>query len=520
MHDRTNVFEQIPFLRDLSEAERADLASLVRRGSVPRDQAIIAVGDYDLKLYILVEGRVKIVKSMPGGESIDIAAIGGGECFGEMAFIDAKPRSAGAVALTDCVLDTIAREDFQAFRERHPIAGYKIESGILQMTIQRLRKTSDRFSYQAVFGNFIKSALERSHEDLKVANEALIGANRFLRAVLDTSPDLILFIDNDAKITLYNRGAEEITGYREEEMKGRLVDTLFPSTAIEGLRRRMEGSLSVRNYETGLRRRDGRIVPVNLSAAIMSEWGEQVGAVIAGQDLTEKKVLEDQVIQSEKLALLGQLAGEVVHEIKNPVQNIMMALFYMRQNLVGAINREVDDSVRIIDEQVDRIQAIVRNILMFVRPRDDEKSLLVVKEVAESAARLVRPEIGARKVSIVVEAQTGQERAFGNRNLFTQLFINLFNNALQKMGEAGEIRVRIATADGRLAVEVEDSGGGFPPEALPHVFKPFFTTRKAEGGTGLGLAICKNIVEQHGGFISAGNGERGAVVRFTFHELK
>lgn len=520
MIDRADVFERIPFLRDLAPEERADLAACFRRIEVPRDHPIIQVGDYDLKLYILVEGRVKIFKNLPGGDTVDIAAIGGGECFGEMAFIDSKPRSAGAVTLTDCVIDTVAREDFQAFRARHPLAGYKIESGILQMTIQRLRKTSDRFSYQAVFGNFIKSALERSHEDLKVANDALVGANRFLRAVLDASPDLIVFIDNDAKITLYNRGAEEITGYREEEMKGRLIDTLFPSSAIEGLRRRMEGSISVRNYETGMRRRDGRIVPVNLSAATMSEWGEPVGAVIAGQDLTEKKVLEEQVIQSEKLALLGQLAGEVVHEIKNPVHNIMMALSYLRQNLVGAINREVDDSVRIIDQQVDRIHAIVRNILMFMRPRDDEKAIFPAREVAEAAAKLARPEFGDRRVTIRVEAETGLERLYGNRGQFTQLFLNLYQNALNAMAGDGEIVVAIRTVDGRLHIAVEDTAGGFAAEALPHVFKPFFTTRRAAGGTGLGLSICKNIVEQHGGFISAENGARGAIVRFSFLELK
>jgi PAS domain S-box-containing protein len=237
------------------------------------------------------------------------------------------------------VIDELSREAFQGFRDRHPATGWRIESGILQMTIQRLRKTSDRFSYQSVFGNFIKNALEKRHEDLKVANQALLGANRFLRAVMNTSPDLVVFIDNDAKITLFNRGAERITGFTESEVRGHVVDTLFPSIAIEGLRRRLAASGGeVRNYEAGLQRKDGRIVPVNISAAVMTEEGETAGAVIAGQDLTEKKVLEEQVIQSEKLALLGQLAGEVVHEIKNPLQNIMMALFYLRQNLVGTLN--------------------------------------------------------------------------------------------------------------------------------------------------------------------------------------
>ncbi len=521
MSDRMNVFDTIPFLRDLAPAERADLERLFVRVEVPKDAVIIDVGDLDLKLYILVEGRVRIYKQVPGEETIDIAAIGSGECFGEMAFVDAKARSAAAAAITPCVIDELSREAFQGFRARHPEAGWRIESGILQMTIQRLRKTSDRFSYQSLFGSYIKNALERRHEDLKVANAALMGANRFLRAVMNTSPDLVLFIDTDAKITLFNRGAERITGFSEAEVKGHVIDTLFPSVAIEGLRRRLaRNGGEVRNYEAGLRRKDGRIVPVNVSAALMTEEGETVGAVIAGQDLTEKKVLEDQVIQSEKLALLGQLAGEVVKKKKNPLQNIMMALFYLRQNLVGAINRQVDDSVRLIDQQVDRINAIVRNILMFVRPRDDEKAVLNVREVAEGACHLLAPEIAGRPITLAVEAETGAERVFGNRHLFTQLFINLLNNAVQKIAGAGRVTLRIRTEGERLVVECADTGGGFPADALPHVFKPFFTTRKASGGTGLGLTICKNIVESHGGFIAAENGPEGAVVRMTFPELK
>lgn len=507
------VCQDISFLNNLSDEESRVLEPLFRREVMPRDTNVFADEGDDLRLYILESGRVKIFKLLPEEkQEVDIAGIGSGECFGEMAFIDDLHRSASAITLSECTIWYIAKSDFNRFRESHKDAAHRIEGGILRMIIQRLRHTSDRFSYQWVYGQFMRGALAQKHEDLETTHEALLAANRFLWAVLNTSPDLIIFIDSDDKITLFNQGAERLSGYSEEEVKGRVVDLLLPSTRFERLHRLLRENPCVTDQEMAMQRKDGSIVPLNVSAALMVDGRKTLGAVITGQDLTEKKRLEEKLMESEKLSLLGQLAGEVVHEIKNPVNNMMLGVSYLRHNVLGCLNQEVDYAIQSLDVQLDRINQIVRNILLFAAPREEERESLALRQLLESAIRFIKPETTGKRILFHLEGFDCNERVLGNSHQFVQLFLNLLTNAVHHTSDGGNITIRLGRDAERYRIEVEDDGQGFPPDVITHVFKPFYTTRKGSGGTGLGLTICRKIVDSAGGAIMAENGAQGARV--------
>jgi PAS domain S-box-containing protein len=358
----------------------------------------------------------------------------------------------------------------------------------------------------------MKDALEKKREDLKVAHAAAIAANSFLTGIMNTSPDFIIFVDVDNKITLFNRGAEEITGYDAESLRGKLIDVIFPSTLIDTIKRELREKKRIINHEIGIRRRDGSFVPLLISAATMVENGVELGSVITGQDITIKKELEDKIMENEKLSLLGQLAGEVVHEIKNPVHNIMLAISYLRGNLLGTLGENVDRSIRTIDVQLDRINHIIKNILLFMSPDDEEMEELEIDSIIKNTLNFITPTLDNRVK--VKYCEIGEEATlFGNRHQLIQLFINLINNSAGFVGVDGVVEIFGNYNDRNVEIIVRDNGKGFEPGNLHNIFKPFYTTRKGSGGSGLGLTICKKIVESHRGEISAENWENGALVR-------
>jgi PAS domain S-box-containing protein len=382
-----------------------------------------------------------------------------------------------------------------------------------------LRKTSDRFSYQAIYGSYIRGAIEQKHKDLQLANQALLDSNRFLRTVLNTSPDLVLYADQDDRIILFNHGAEILTGWTEEKIKGKILDTLLPSQLINNLKQILLEQDQIINLETKIHHHSGNTLPINLSVASMYSEGKRVGAVFTGQDMTEKKQLEEQLMESEKLALLGQLAGEIVHEIRNPVNNMMMGTSFLRHNFLGSLGDNVDNVIQSLDVQIDRISQIIKNILLFSSPAEEEKEQVPLHQLIETAIRFSQPEKGDRLVNFEIVNIDKELQIFANHHQFLQVFINLFNNALQHMKNEGTIFITGHSEENDYQISVEDTGGGISEEELPHIFKPFFTTRKTTGGSGLGLTICRKIIESNGGFVTASNGKTGARFTITFPDI-
>ncbi len=328
----------------------------------------------------------------------------------------------------------------------------------------------------------------------------------YLAKLIDHANAPILVIDSGRRIAVFNRFMEGLTGHPRETVGGLDAATLIH----EGDRARFlaalaaaQGGKAVSGVEVRIPRRDradAARISFNL-ASFVGPDGETMDAVMAvGQDLTEIRRLQEQVIHAEKLATIGQLAAGVVHEINNPLTSISVHADYLHKLVDRGDRQQELTYVGRIREAADRILRFTRDLMAFARPAGDEPDLVDVREVVERAAAFCEHVIGAAGAR-VERSFDPAPRVYGVHGQIQQVFINLITNACHAM--SGVDRERVLTlavadnGDGRVRVEIGDTGIGIPPEIRDCVFEPFFTTKTQGKGTGLGLSIVRNIVENH-----------------------
>jgi len=225
--------------------------------------------------------------------------------------------------------------------------------------------------------------------------------------------------------------------------------------------------------------------------------------------------LQAQVIQTEKLASLGQIVAGVVHELNNPLTSIIAYSDYLTKKLGkdGSADMSEDaERVRRIGEAAERILKFTRDLVAYARPTGDSRGPVQIQEVIERALVFCEHEFADGRVTIEHEFSEPLPRLAGIPGQLTQVFVNLFTNAAHAMGERGGVlRIAVRTADSgeTLRIDVSDTGSGIPAEAMPQIFEPFFTTKTDGRGTGLGLSIVRGILDAHGGTIqvSSADGE-------------
>lgn len=229
---------------------------------------------------------------------------------------------------------------------------------------------------------------------------------------------------------------------------------------------------------------------------------------MAGADRQSKWFMEERLLQSQKLAALGELSASIAHEINNPLAIIRQEAEIMGQILKQEATdpselAELRDSVRMIVQQVERCAEIIRSLLDFARQREPVVQTVDLNRIVEDMARLVEKE--ARKNNIIIERRYDPQlpQIYSDAPELRQVVLNILSNASQAIGRDGTITVT-TRPDGANAVEIviHDTGCGIPAENLAKIFEPFFSTKPSDQGTGLGLAISHGLIQQLGGTIS------------------
>jgi two-component system, NtrC family, sensor kinase len=344
-------------------------------------------------------------------------------------------------------------------------------------------------------------------------NLNLLGEARYyrdyLRKMIDVANALIVVIDRDARVAVMNRAMQQYVGLGPEIIGRPLEEIRSRSTAPEprlstlllaGLRGAEYSDCELKLWRTHTETL-GRAV-FNTSV-LRAPDGSIDGVIGIGSDIERLRSLERQVIQSEKLATLGQLAAGVVHELNNPLTSISVYGDYLVRLLErGGEKGDADKAHRIV-EGAGRIQKLTRDLMSYARPAG-EFEWVGINEVVEQA--LVFCEHIARRAEVTVNLTLAEELPLvhGIRAQLHQVLINLITNALHALpATGGSVSVSTELADSGRAVQVRVADNGVGIEALDrgHVFEPFFTTKKDGRGTGLGLSIVKNIVEGHGGTV-------------------
>lgn len=348
----------------------------------------------------------------------------------------------------------------------------------------------------------------------------LLGESMHLRdyliKLLDNANAPIVVTDRHSRIKIINRAFELLTGYEREDVLDRDVMSLLPQderdrflpAVINALRGRSTSTLEVR-----IPRKDksGQAHIALSTAAVTSGFGEIEGVVAVGQDLTELRQLQQQIIHSEKLATIGQLSAGVVHELNNPLTSISVYSEYL---LKKAEEEERAPSevakLRRICEGADRILRFTRDLVAYARPAGEEPRLVNMKAVVERSLVFCEHVIDRAGVTVVTDLEPKLPKVYGVKGQLQQILVNLVTNACDAMaGSNGRLQIGLRIVDERVQLSVTDNGGGIPEQDRERIFEPFFSTKPEGKGTGLGLSIVRNIITNHNGTVEALPAEGG-----------
>jgi PAS domain S-box-containing protein len=331
----------------------------------------------------------------------------------------------------------------------------------------------------------------------------------FARRLVDSFPDLILVLDITAHYTFVSPRSKEILGYEPQEIAAMEFGQCAHPEDMPSVQALYEdivaGHQTFASLEIRVRHKlgDWRRIRFNFSP-LWDTKGQNEGVVLSGRDVTDLKRLEEQLIQAEKLAAMGQMLAGVAHELNNPLTAIIgvTELLREREGIDDPTKRQLDLTHR----QARRAARIVQNLLEFSRPASPQKKTLDVNGLVERTLQLHEHSLRRNTIEVDFHPQTGLPGVIGDANQLIQVFLNLVTNAEQAIREvrdSGRIQIRLARTANRITVTVQDDGVGIRPDALPRIFDPFYTTKRPGGGTGLGLSICMSIIREHGGNIEA-----------------
>ena len=343
----------------------------------------------------------------------------------------------------------------------------------------------------------------------RVMERRLHQQQEFARRLIDSFPDLIFVLDNAANYTFVSPRVVEVLGFEPEEILEFELGARTNSEDRVGLRAMYQeilaGRQSFASLEVRVRSKKGdwRRLRCHFSP-LFDEMDKIDGVIISGRDVTDLKRLEEQLIQAEKLAAMGQMLAGVAHELNNPLTAILgvTELLRERKGLDEATARQLELTHR----QARRAARIVQNLLEFSRPASPQKKPLDVNVLVERTLQLQEHSLRRNHIVVDFQPQHGLPAVLGDGNQLIQVLLNLVTNAeqaIREVRETGSIQIRLVFQAGRIAVTVEDDGVGILPEALPRIFDPFYTTKRPGGGTGLGLSICMSIIREHGGNLDA-----------------
>jgi PAS domain S-box-containing protein len=329
----------------------------------------------------------------------------------------------------------------------------------------------------------------------------------YMLSILNSSADAIVFVDNDNRVQVWNRGAELLFGYTAEEMVGHTFRRLVPPEidAEAELRRIQEEAARkgfVRDYVATRITKDGRRVAVDITRTpVHSEKGEVIGSTVIIRDVTAKMEWEQRIYHTEKLASIGNLAAGVAHEINHPLA-VMLGFTDLLLERARPGTPDYED-LQVIAESGRSARKIVENLLGFARVTEGLEDTVDVHHCIQTVAGIVKNTLMTAKVELVNEVPPGLPRVCGDSREYQQVVFNLINNSVAVMKDEGGTLTLSAEAEGdRVHLRVSDTGPGIPDRIKARVFDPFFTTKKVGEGTGLGLSLCYGIVTKYGGRIS------------------
>ena len=343
----------------------------------------------------------------------------------------------------------------------------------------------------------------------------LVQQEEFRERLLESFPDLILVVDLDERYTFVSSRAKDLLGYEPKEMSGKKISDLADhSPELAALYRDVvSGKQVFGSAEYGARHHDGSWKTMRASGSqLVDAEGKINGVIISVRDITLERKLEQQIVQSERLAAMGAMIGGVAHELNNPLTSILGVSELLQDT---ESNETARKQLAMLQQQARRAADIVQNLTYFARPPAPGKTRINLVEVVERTLNLHAYSLRKNNIAVDFLKENGVPYALGDPHQLMQVFLNLILNAeqaIREVREKGTLRIRLGRGEKSVWVSFHDDGPGIPKENLASIFDPFYTTKRPGRGTGLGLSICKSVMKEHRGSIEAGNSADGGAV--------
>jgi len=333
------------------------------------------------------------------------------------------------------------------------------------------------------------------------------ASERRLIGIIEAAQEAIVTVGTDGRIELVNGAAAALFGVTPSSVVGRPLSAMLPEAAshippFTSDVARAGGAASGATHDAHGIRTDGTAFPAEFTVGSLPATGRG-GSVVVVRDLThqhaaaaERDAFERRVAEAEKMMAIGRVVSGVAHELNNP---LAVVLGQSEQLTEAASNPEIRSGLQMIHEQAHRARHIIKDLLAFVRQREEPRERIDLRFLVESTVAIHRAEAAARGVTLVTDLPPAFPLVSVDQVAIEQVLINLLDNASDAVEGDGVVRVAASAYPDRVEIAVEDSGTGLPDEMVSRVFEPFFTTKRLGQGTGLGLAVSLGIAQQHGG---------------------
>ncbi len=384
----------------------------------------------------------------------------------------------------------------------------RIDMGPRSSIMVQLRDITEHKKLEVTLQRYNEVLEEKVVERTREIEQAKV----YIESLLENANDVIYTLDVDLRFTYLNSKVEA-WGYRKEDLIGKPYLSLLSKRFRSRYLQETLDMGTKQDYEAEIVSRNGELRSVLVSVApLLNDAGEQEGVLGIARDITERKQLEQQVQNAERLAAVGKLAAGVAHEINNPLGGILNCLYNIRK---GTLTPErSQEYLHFMEDGVQRVQRIVRQLLDFSQQRELELTMVDLHPILDR--------VGVLTEHVFVEKHAVLKKTYDetlplilvDAAMIEQVIMNLMLNAVQSLQQGGSVSLETRKHEEACEIIVEDNGCGIPLHVRPHIFDPFFTTKGTGEGTGLGLSVSLGIVQRHGGEMVV-ESEEGKGTRFT-----
>jgi PAS domain S-box-containing protein len=361
-------------------------------------------------------------------------------------------------------------------------------------------------------------AVQRELTERRRAEEALRESEKRYRTLVQTSPDAILYIALDTRIILCNQQAARLFGYdTPDQMIGLRTLKLFPPDShadVLAQYRPQPAGWNLRNQERMMLKRDSTLFPVEISASLVAnEAGDPVGIIAVVRDITERKRLERFMLRTERLAAMGNIAANLAHEIKNPLQTVQSNVELVLDFALDPEER--DEHLRLCYQEIERLVELTNRLLNLASPRKVAYRTTSAADLIQRAMILVEKPLKNAHVEAAIEVPEDLPPISVAPDQIIEVLLNLILNAIDAMPEGGHVHVAAHQQGDEMQLHITNSGPHIPSDHIEQIFDPFFTTKPE--GTGLGLYISQSVIQQLGGTLTVENlaGDSGVIFSIT-----